>query len=426
MTSDDQIKLLRKSTSEWNAWRTSNTNSRPDLHNADLSCADLANANLRGVVLRKAILKGAKCTNADLRGAVLFKANLEGAVFDKADLTGVELSRAALEGVSFADACLDNSTIVSVDLRRANFIRARMRKAVIRRVRVHGSNFADAHFAKSTISDARFMGSVMRNADFTGVRLSKVHFSDVDLSDARGLETIKHFGPSTLDKGTRTRSGQLSLKFLFDMGQDEKVVVTHARKAVHIAFKRELWAQLVPLEHALAAALGDKFSISKQSDAITVMLADPDLIQVALDAVLPVLAGIEAAVPGEIIKVATELKGLDPNILEAARLHDQLAYLIERFDEEMPPERLRLTGRQQAVVGLVENGFRGVVASWLKRWFEAPEDAPPKRFVRQTYSRFKRFLFAAKEISDMPTLVAHCDQGEAAPHLPAENGETKE
>lgn len=54
MANRTQLRILRKSVSGWNQWRTENPDERPDLRGADLRGADLFGANLFGANLTDA------------------------------------------------------------------------------------------------------------------------------------------------------------------------------------------------------------------------------------------------------------------------------------------------------------------------------------------------------------------------------------
>jgi uncharacterized protein YjbI with pentapeptide repeats len=118
LSREDQIALLRRSSvKQWNAWRESHRDIRPDLTRAVLIGANLTRADLHEAVLTDARLfrtnlTGARLTMARLSRAGLSKARLTGADLTKADLTravvvGANLSWAVLVNTSLVDATLD-------------------------------------------------------------------------------------------------------------------------------------------------------------------------------------------------------------------------------------------------------------------------------------------------------------------------------
>lgn len=409
MANRDHTRLLRTSVQEWNVWRKVNPTHRPDLHAANLRGAVLTGANLRGADCRDADFREATCLEADFRGATFRKAVLKNAIFDGADLTGANFRRAFLQGVSLKNAVINNCVMNFTRLEGADLSGAHIRGADIYKTTFTDAVLVNVDFAKSSISNVAFQRTRLRGSDFSRVKLHDIIFDHADLSDTRGFDTSKMSGQNRIDNATLRQSGTLSMRLLLGFGLDENVVVSREAKAISIAFRREVWAQLLPIESALAATLGDKFTIEKQSDGVTITLESPELLQSALDAVLPVLASLHVAAPGEIVSVTSELQGINPQLLAPTNLQDQLAYLVQRFDEEMPADRRKLTNKEELAVKLVESGFRGAVAEWLRRWLESPSNASSRIFAKEVFLRFKRYLFAAKEIENIPRLRANSD-----------------
>jgi uncharacterized protein YjbI with pentapeptide repeats len=64
------------------------------------------------------------------------------------------------------------------------------------------------------LSGAHLRMADLRMANLSGADLSETIFGDTNLTDARGLDSCKHQGPSTIDHRTLMRSGPLPLAFL--------------------------------------------------------------------------------------------------------------------------------------------------------------------------------------------------------------------
>ncbi|NER82647.1 MAG: pentapeptide repeat-containing protein, partial [Leptolyngbya sp. SIO1D8] len=64
------------------------------------------------------------------------------------------------------------------------------------------------------LSGANLIGAHLIGTRFNGVRLLETVLANIDLSQAQGLDTCEHFGPSPIDYRTLARSGQLPLSFL--------------------------------------------------------------------------------------------------------------------------------------------------------------------------------------------------------------------
>jgi hypothetical protein len=172
MANEEHLEILRQGVEVWNRWRKENPDIRPDLPKAILGGADLRRAHLFGADLRWAYLFGADLFGADLSEANLGKANLS-----EANLSEANLSEANLPGVDLSGADLSLA-----DLRRANLSLADLRRA-------------------------NLGGADLRGADLSNAIAAGTVFADIDLSIAKGLETIRHSAPSTIGIDTIYRSG---------------------------------------------------------------------------------------------------------------------------------------------------------------------------------------------------------------------------
>ena len=153
---------------------------RPDLDGAELSEANLREANLNGANLRRANLSESNLRRANLVAADLRGADLRGAHLNEADLTRADLYRANLGGADLSAA----------DLIVANLIAANLSET-----------------------------------DFNEAALGFTVFANVDLSTAKGLETVRHDGPSTIGVDTIYRSqGKIPEVFLRGAGLPDEFI----------------------------------------------------------------------------------------------------------------------------------------------------------------------------------------------------------
>jgi hypothetical protein len=170
MADKNHVDLLKKGIPEWNQWREDHPAVTPDLSGADLNGAHLRGADLR---------------EADLSDADLSRANLSGADLSEADLSEADLNRA--------------------DLNRADLNRADLNEADL-----FGAN----------LSVASLIG-----ADLTASVMNFTIWGDVDLSVVKGLETVKHDGPSTIGIDTIYRSkAQIPEVFLRGAGVPDEFI----------------------------------------------------------------------------------------------------------------------------------------------------------------------------------------------------------
>jgi TIR domain/Pentapeptide repeats (8 copies) len=165
----NQLGILKQGVKVWNAWRRKNLGVE----------IDLSNANLRDAILRGANLLLAAMRDANLSGAALVSVNLVDATLYGATLRGANLYDAILVNANLRGANLSGATLVNVNLRDAT----------------------------------------SGNTDLSEATLAYTTFVAVDLSTVKGLETVKHIGPSSIGIDTIYRSqGNISEAFLKGAG----------------------------------------------------------------------------------------------------------------------------------------------------------------------------------------------------------------
>jgi uncharacterized protein YjbI with pentapeptide repeats len=177
MANEEHLAKLREGPEAWNRWRKDHIAVFPYLNGADLTQANLYEANLIGADL----------TQANLDGADLIKASLSGAFLAGADLTNASLGWADLSGTDLS-----------------------------------GTNLS-----RTDLSGANLDGANLSSTDLSGAGLGETVLGDTNLSGVKGLDTYRHFGPSTLDHRTVAKSGPLPLAFLRGCGlSDWQIEVT--------------------------------------------------------------------------------------------------------------------------------------------------------------------------------------------------------
>jgi TIR domain/Pentapeptide repeats (8 copies) len=180
MANPEHVQLLRQGLEALCAWRE--TNQRAPLQ--------LIEADLKGLVLNGANLWFADVTGADLRNTQMQDARLWRAVMRGADLRGADLRSAQLDGADLSGA----------DLRGADLQRAHL----------HGATFNEC---------------VVGNANLMNASIGLTVWINVDLSEARGLDTIHHVAPSVIGVETLYLShGKIPDIFLRGCGLPESIV----------------------------------------------------------------------------------------------------------------------------------------------------------------------------------------------------------
>lgn len=197
-----------------------------DLRDADLRAANLSGASLRGTNLSGAYLNEVYLTSADLshthlNGAKLRSTSLSGTDLNLADLTDADLSYADLRNAHLNYANLERTDLSNALLNGAELRQANLEYALLNSVDLRDANLSGAHLSNASLSR-----SIVSGADFTASRMGDTMLTDIDLSEAKGLETVSHYFRSTLGIDTIYISrGKIHEKFLRGCGLPESFIV---------------------------------------------------------------------------------------------------------------------------------------------------------------------------------------------------------
>jgi uncharacterized protein YjbI with pentapeptide repeats len=239
MANPDHLDIIKQGVDVWNKWREENYGIEPDLAQADLHELEFKEANLSETDLRKANLRasafrGAMFIKADLRGADLQKAsfnlaNLSEANLSEAVLRDTDLSEATLKKAYLIRADLVGADLFEADLERADFRwafligtnlrHANLNKADFRWAYLIEADLSEADLSEANLIEANLSKTDLKRVNFRNALVARSYFCDLDLSKAKGLHTIIHFGPSTIGIDTIQRSkGHISESFLHGAG----------------------------------------------------------------------------------------------------------------------------------------------------------------------------------------------------------------
>jgi uncharacterized protein YjbI with pentapeptide repeats len=210
MANEEHLKLINQGVEAWNSWRENTSHAIPDLSSAELNGASLRRSDLRDVDLSNAQLIGVDLSDANLQRANLYATSLAVSNLSRADLRGANLRRSTLSEANLWIADLAGASLAAGYLYAADLSGAHLRGADLR-----GADLRSVFF-DSTILD---------EADLTGAVIAGTTFCNIDLSTVRGLETINHFGPSTIGIDTLFRSdGEIPEVFLREAGVPEDFI----------------------------------------------------------------------------------------------------------------------------------------------------------------------------------------------------------
>ncbi len=185
MANKKHVNILKQGVDVWNQWRSEHPDIRPDLTEAKALPRDLNQANLSKVYFYRVDLMGYTLMYANLSKADLVQSRLHGANFFQANFTEAELNGA--------------------DLSSANLTQANLSKAFLAQ-----ANFSNANLNGADLSDASIFGTI---------------FAYTDLSQVKGLETVRHGGPSTIGIDTIYRSqANIPEAFLKGAGVDDNFI----------------------------------------------------------------------------------------------------------------------------------------------------------------------------------------------------------
>jgi uncharacterized protein YjbI with pentapeptide repeats len=108
----------------------------------------------------------------------------------------------------------------SVDLTRAD-----LRGAVLSGANLSGANLSRADLSGAVLFEALLRTSQLADANLSEASVSVTIFADVDLSCCKGLESLVHYGPSTLGIDSIIRSkGNIPERFLRGVGSPDAFI----------------------------------------------------------------------------------------------------------------------------------------------------------------------------------------------------------
>jgi hypothetical protein len=198
MANPEYLAILKQGVEAWNQWRAKSDVSRES--DINLRGADLMGANLAGADLSRVDFS-LIASETDLGAPYDLVTDLSEADLTGADLSGVSLFKAKLGGAKLKGAILERTQLVRADLSKADLSEATLIHADLREAIIEGANLRGAYIGRADFRDANLKG-----ADFSGAHAGVTNFVSVDLSAAKGLDKVVHYGGSTVGIDTLYKS----------------------------------------------------------------------------------------------------------------------------------------------------------------------------------------------------------------------------
>ncbi len=229
MANPEHLKILKQGVEVWNRWREANPEVRPDLSGAEFVGFDLNGVNLNGVDCRQANLSTTKFRKASLKGAKLgisenssqhtqnfapFNSDINADDYFSVAMTSLarsvlnpapqvsSLSPARLVLTDFTEANLNSADFSGANLQQAIFEKAELNKVNFYKAMLQGVDFTLANLSKTDLIYADLSMANLSGANLLEAKVGFTNLNDVDLGGIQNLETVKHFGPSTIDLKT--------------------------------------------------------------------------------------------------------------------------------------------------------------------------------------------------------------------------------
>jgi hypothetical protein len=135
----------------------------------------------------------------------------------KINLKDAKLSGYNLDGANLVEADLVTANLGGASLQSASLLGAHLRRAFLDEV----------DLSNTELSAADLSGAVVRKSNFSKAIMSLTILGDMDLSEVSGLETVIHFGPSTIGVDTIAQSkGKIPEVFLRGCGLNNLQIET--------------------------------------------------------------------------------------------------------------------------------------------------------------------------------------------------------
>ena len=213
MANQEHLAILKQGIDNWNKWRREQGEVQVDLSGTDLSDLDLSLGNFSPAEVPQSSVNGIPVVSfigLHLAQINCYSANLQSADFNHANLAGASFRGAHLAGTNFAHADLFNVDLSFANIHYTNFSWTNMAGANFTGAEILWASFAHTHFSQS---------------DMSQTTLGWNTFTTVELATVKGLDTVQHSAPSSLDIYTLSLSqGKIPEIFLRGAGVPQSLI----------------------------------------------------------------------------------------------------------------------------------------------------------------------------------------------------------
>jgi uncharacterized protein YjbI with pentapeptide repeats len=141
------------------------------------------------------------------------------------DLSGAELSLAALNFWDLSYTDFSGANLAMADIKNARLTNARFVGTSFFEADLSSSDLTDANLTAADLTDANLRWTTLKGVNLDRAVVCGTTFVRTDLSETRGLETVKHLGPSSIGIDTLYLSkGKIPDKFLREAGVSEDAI----------------------------------------------------------------------------------------------------------------------------------------------------------------------------------------------------------
>ena len=115
--------------------------------------------------------------------------------------------------------------VFKVDLRGANLRGVDLSRTVLSGADLSGADLSGSNLSGANLFKADLSRVDLRGTNFDGAKIDQTIFAEVDLSEAKGLESVRHDGPSTIGIDTIYKSkGKIPHSFLRGCGVPDNFI----------------------------------------------------------------------------------------------------------------------------------------------------------------------------------------------------------